>query len=71
MMKYFWGIFNILHGLVHVLYMGHALKYFEMEEGFNWPGNSRLLANILTRQKKRLIAGVLCVIARDIEKQQS
>jgi hypothetical protein len=63
MMKYFIGIFYILHGLVHLLYMGHSLNYFELEKGFIWPDNSKLLANIFSLKTKKTIAGVLCGIA--------
>ncbi len=28
------GVFYILHGLVHLLYMGHSLNYFKLEKGF-------------------------------------
>jgi hypothetical protein len=52
----------MLHGLVHLLYMGHALNAFELEKGFVWPDNSRLLVNLPGRAMKRL-AGVLCVVA--------
>lgn len=62
-MKYFLGIFYILHGLVHLLYMGHSLNYFELEKGFIWPDNSKLLANTFSLQTKKLFAGVLCIIA--------
>jgi len=62
-MNYFIGIFCVLHGSVHLLYMGQGLKYFEIEKGFVWPDNSKLLANIFSMKTKRLIAGVLCAIA--------
>lgn len=63
MMKYFLRIFYILHGLVHLLYMGHGLKYFELEKGFTWPNNSKFPANIFSLQTNRIIASVLCIIA--------
>ena len=62
-MKYLIGVFYILHGLVHLLYMGHSLNYFELEKGFVWPDNSKLLSNILGLQSKKMIASILCVIA--------
>ena len=62
-MAYFAGIFYILHGLVHLLYMGHSFHYFELEKGFDWPNNSKLLDNVFSLQIKKKIAGVLCVIA--------
>ena len=57
------GIFFILHGLVHLLYLGHGLHYFELEKEFVWPDNSVLLKNIFSLQQKRLIAAVWCVLA--------
>ncbi len=62
-MRIFIGIFYILHGLVHLLYMGHSLKYFELEKGFIWPEKSKLLENILSLQSKKKFASILCVIS--------
>lgn len=62
-MKFFIGIFCILHGLVHLLYMGHSLNYFELEKGFIWPDNSKLLSKIFGLKTKKMIAGVMCIIA--------
>jgi uncharacterized membrane protein YphA (DoxX/SURF4 family) len=62
-MKYLIGVFYILHGLVHLLYMGHSLNYFELEKGFVWPDNSKLLFNVFGLQAKKSIASILCVIA--------
>lgn len=62
-MKYFIGIFYILHGLVHLLYMGHSLNLFELEKGFIWPDNSRLLLKIVNLHVKKRLAAGLCVMA--------
>ena len=62
-MKNFIGIFYIFHGLVHLLYMGHSLNYFELEKDFIWPDNSKFLANIFSLQTKKLIASVMCAIS--------
>jgi len=43
--------------------MGHSLNYFELEKGFIWPDNSKLLANIFSLKTKKILAGVLCIIA--------
>jgi hypothetical protein len=43
--------------------MGHSSNYFELEKGFFWPDNSKLLANAFSLQTKKRIAGVLCVLA--------
>lgn len=62
-MKYFIGIFYILHGLVHLLYMGHSLNFFELEKGFIWPDNSKFLSNIVNLHAKKRLAAALCVMA--------
>jgi uncharacterized membrane protein YphA (DoxX/SURF4 family) len=43
--------------------MGHSLNYFELEKGFIWPDNSKLLANIFSLKTKKILAGVLSIIA--------
>ncbi|MFB6341934.1 hypothetical protein ACE1ET_09430 [Saccharicrinis sp. FJH62] len=43
--------------------MGHSLGYFELEKGFIWPDNSKLLANTFSLKTKKMLAGVLCIIA--------
>ena len=62
-MKYFIGVFYILHGLVYLLYMGHILNQFELEKGFMWPYNSRFLADFFNSLTIKMISSVLCVIA--------
>lgn len=58
------GIFFILHAFVHLLYAGHALRFFELRPGLNWPDGawafSRLLGDETTR---RLSAVVLALTA--------
>ena len=57
------GIFLILHGLVHLLYAGHALAFFELTPGFAWPGDALLFRRIADKRKLRLGVGVLLSIA--------
>src|SRR5512140_909327 len=46
------GIFIVLHGLVHLLYFGQSARYFELTPGMIWPDGSwafsRLLENGVT-----------------------
>ncbi len=37
------GAFIILHGLVHAMYLGQALQWFELREGMAWPVGARFL----------------------------
>lgn len=62
-MNFLIGIFYLLNGLVHLLYMGHSLKYFELEKDFSWPENSRLFKDVLNVLMKKQTAAALCVIA--------
>lgn len=57
------GIFLTLHGLVHLLYFGHSMRFFELKEGLNWPNGSWLFSNFLGNDAVRMVAGVACIIA--------
>jgi len=61
--EYFIGIFFILHGLVHVLYMGHSMRLFELQPNFMWPDQSLILSNIFNKKIIRRIAEILCLVA--------
>lgn len=37
------GALIILHGLVHLMYVGQALRWFELREGMDWPTGARLV----------------------------
>jgi hypothetical protein len=41
------GIFLILHALVHLLYAGQALRFFELRPGLTWPDDSWLFSRLL------------------------
>jgi hypothetical protein len=62
MVKIIFGIFVILHGLVHLLYFGHGLRYFELP-GLAWPDNSWLFSRLLGVGSTRFVAGIACVAA--------
>jgi hypothetical protein len=55
----FFGIFLILHGLVHLLYAGQSLRYFELRPAMTWPDGSWLLSKILADRAARLLAAIL------------
>jgi hypothetical protein len=40
MLKVIFGIFIILHGLVHMLYFGQSQKLFELQAGMTLPDGS-------------------------------
>ena len=62
-MNYFLGLFYLLHGLVHLLYLGHSLRFFELEKGFIWPDHAILIPKKISLQRKQQIAAILCFMA--------
>ena len=58
----FLGIFIILHGLVHVAYLGQSWRWFEMRPGMVWPDGSWFFSRIRGQKGIRMLAGVLCML---------
>jgi uncharacterized membrane protein YphA (DoxX/SURF4 family) len=63
MIRYLFGGFLILHGLVHMLYFGHSAKIFELQAGMTWPEGSWILSRLLGGNPTRLLASVLLILA--------
>ena len=40
------GLFVAMHGLVHAMYVGQSLRWFELREGMTWPVGARYLSSI-------------------------
>jgi hypothetical protein len=57
------GIFVVLHGLVHLLYVGHSRRIFELQPGMVWPDGSWAFSKILGDEGSRLLSAVLLVLA--------
>jgi hypothetical protein len=57
------GIFLILHGLVHMLYFGQSARLFELQEGLTWPDGSWAFSKLLGSEATRTLANVLLIIA--------
>lgn len=58
----FLGIFIILHGLVHVAYLGQSWRWFEMRPGMVWPDGSWFFSGITGEKETRTLAGVLSLL---------
>ena len=56
------GLFMVLHGLVHLLYFGHGLRFFELP-GLAWPDRSWAFSRLLGQGAARWLAAVSCVVA--------
>jgi len=57
------GVFLILHGLVHLLYFGQSRRLFELQSGMVWPDGSWVFSRFLGVEKVRMLAGFLCILA--------
>jgi len=57
------GVFLILHGLVHLLYAGQSLRFFELRPAMTWPDGAWLLSKLLSNPATRLLAAVLLALA--------
>lgn len=56
------GLFMVLHGLVHLLYFGHGLRFFELP-GLAWPDHSWAFSRVLGQGATRWLAAGSCVVA--------
>jgi len=57
------SIFMILHGLVHLLYVGQSQRVFELQSGMVWPDGSWTFSRIMGDETTRLVASVFLVLA--------
>jgi hypothetical protein len=52
------GIFFMLHALVHLLYAGQAMRFFELRPGLAWPDGAWLFARLLGDEQTRRLAAI-------------
>ncbi len=62
-MQFILGAFLVLHGLVHLLYMGQSARRFELKPGLTWPDGSWAFAKLVGNTTTRTLASIACVIA--------
>jgi len=58
-----YGIFLVLHGLVHLFYFGQSQRFFELQPGMIWPDNSWAFSGHLGVQRTRVLASLFCLLA--------
>jgi hypothetical protein len=63
MLRIIFGVFIVLHGLVHLLYFGQGMRLFELQPGMVWPDGSWVFSKLLGDGGTRLLASVSCVLA--------
>ena len=57
------GIFIVLHGLVHLFYFGQSQRYFELSPDFVWPDGSWAFSKLLGENGARKLASAVLVLA--------
>jgi hypothetical protein len=62
MLRIIFGIFIVLHGLVHLLYFGQSARYFELQPGMLWPDGSLIFSRLLGDEAVRNLASVMLVL---------
>ena len=60
---YIFGLFLVLHGLVHLLYYGQSTRLFELQPGMIWPDDSWTFSKLVGDKATRLLANISCVLA--------
>lgn len=63
MFRIIFGVFIVLHGLVHLLYFGQSQRLFELQPGMVWPDGSWLFARVLDVEGNRVLATIFLVWA--------
>ena len=72
MLQLIFGVFLVLHGLVHLLYFGQSARRFELRPDMTWPDGSWALSAMLGDGATRTLAAVLlglialCLVAGGI-----
>ena len=61
-MRFIFGIFIILHGLVHLLYAGQSTRYFELKPGMLWPDDSWVFSRLLGNEVARKLASISLIL---------
>jgi hypothetical protein len=63
MLRFIFGVFIVLHGLVHLLYFGQSWRLFELQPGLVWPDGSWAFSRLLGDGAVRTLASIVLVIA--------
>ena len=62
MAQILFGVFVLLHGLVHGLYFGHSRRFFELQPGLTWPDGSWAFSGLLGEAGTRNLANVVLIV---------
>lgn len=63
MIRIVFALFLILHGLVHLLYLGQSWRLFELQPGMVWPDGSWVFSRVVGEETTRLLSSISCIVA--------
>ncbi|MCB0116661.1 MAG: hypothetical protein KDD84_21335 [Caldilineaceae bacterium] len=63
MIRILFGGFLVLHGLVHLLYLGQSWRFFKLQAGLVWPDGSWAFSALLGEGGTRTLASISCLLA--------
>jgi hypothetical protein len=62
-MRFLFGGFLVLHGLVHLLYSGQSRRILELQPGMVWPDGSWTFSRLLGKEATRWLASISYALA--------
>lgn len=62
MFRIIFGIFIVLHGLVHLLYAGQSTRLFELKPGMLWPDDSWVFSRLLANEVARNLTSISLIL---------
>jgi hypothetical protein len=63
LLQFIFGVFIVLHGLVHLLYFGQSARRFELKPGMVWPDGSWAFSRLLGDEATRNLASLSLALA--------
>ncbi len=63
MMMTLFGLFVVVHGLIHLVYLGQSTRLFELRPGMEWPDDSWVFSKLKGVEFTRFLAGLLIIMA--------
>ncbi len=66
MIKVIAGVFLILHGLVHLFYMGQGARLFDLQAGMTWPDGSWAFSKMMGESGTRNLAVIFTIAAASV-----